>query len=190
MQQQTIEKAILIEKRNEIGECPCCGQNIMDRKVSLYKELVNALYRVYCWCGEKGIHEFEMKQIKNMLGKNEYARFGDLVRFGGIVYRPKIDGEKRKAVYGINMERAREFFSGGRTIPVQIVLNQITNEIISQTECYYHEFPSLLAFIKENGLFDFEKMVAVEPVLPPEPVIPKKRRAVVDYKNNVVRFEE
>lgn len=164
--QNTIERAILIETRNEVGNCPHCGSNIKDRKVSLYKELVNALYRVYCYCGEHGIHEFEMKNIKDMLGKNEYARFGDLVRFGGLVYRPKIDGDKRKALYGINMARAKEFFAGSRTIPVQIVLNQITNEIVSQTECHYHEFPSLLAFIKEHGLYDFEKNILVDPIIP------------------------
>lgn len=153
-------KDFVFQKRNSIKSCPCCNGNIQDRKLALYKELIDSLYQVYVWCGKNRRHEFEMHDIKFMLGKNEYARFGDLVRFGGLVYKPKEEGKSRKAFYGINMTRAKEFFKGERDIPVQITLNQINDEIIDQTRCFVHDFPSLKTFIGQNGLYDYE----MEPV--------------------------
>lgn len=145
------------EARNRIGNCPFCNSNIKDRKVALYKELIDALYGVYCYLGRKRKHDFEMKEIKHLLGKNEYARFGDLVRFGGLIYKPKLYGKTRKAYYGLNMQRAREFFAGSRTIPVQITLDQITNEIVDETPCYITEFPRLKSILNKEGLYDYEK---------------------------------
>lgn len=175
-------KQHIADNRNEIKTCPCCGSNIQDRKVTLYKGLVDALYKVYRWCGANKRHEFEMKEIKDLLGKNEYARFGDLVRFGGLVYKPKEEGKSRKALYGLNMARAKEFFSGVRPIPVQIVLNQITNEIVSKTDCYVGEFPTLLSLLNKGGLFD--EQMEVVPV--PREIFPKKKKYVYDKERNVM----
>jgi hypothetical protein len=153
-------KKEVLDKRNEIEFCPVCGANIKDRTVSLYKGLIDALYKIYCWCGEKRRHEFETKEIKHMLGMNEYARFGDLIRFGGIVYKP--EGENKtheKAHFGINMGRARDFFKGEYKIPMQITLNQITNEIIEATYVKVSDFPELLELITEKGLYDYEKVL-------------------------------
>ncbi len=150
------EKAYIHEHRNEIKACPYCGASIKDRKVALYKGLIDSLYKVYCWCGKNKKHEFETKEIRHLLGRNEYARFGDLVRFGGIVYKPKIDGESEKALFGINMARAKEFFSGQREIPLQIILDQISGEIVDEIRGKVGDFPELSAFIKTNGLYDYE----------------------------------
>lgn len=144
--------------RNNIGNCQLCGQNIKDREVGLYQGLIDALYAVYCWCGEKRKHEFHTKEIKHLLGKNEYARFGDLVRFGGIVYKPEGDDGKEKGLFGINMARAKEFFAGTRQIPVWIVLNQLTNEIEDAKYVSVGEFPSLVQLLNEKGLYDYEKI--------------------------------
>jgi hypothetical protein len=146
-------------KRNEIEFCPLCGASIKDRTISLYKGLIDALYAVYCWCGEKRKHEFETKEIKHLLGMNEYARFGDLVRFGGIVYKPE---GKEKAHFGINMKRARDFFHGEYQIPMQITLNQITNEIINATYVKVDDFPSLVELFNEEGTYDHEKVIHAE----------------------------
>lgn len=145
--------------RNEIGKCPFCNSCISDRKVSLYKELVDALYRVYCWLGQKRKHDFEMKEIRHLLGRNEYARFGDLVRFGGLIYKPKLYGKTKKAYYGLNMARAKEFFAGNRTIPIQITLDQITNEIVGEVPCHVYDFPKLKELLRKDGLYDYEKDV-------------------------------
>ena len=145
--------------RNEIVKrCPVCNSNIQDRNVALYKELIKSLYKVYVWCGQHRVHEFEMNDIKDFLDKNDYARFGDLVRFGGLVYRPKDDdGDKHKGLFGLNMARCKEFFRGEREIPVQITLNQITNEIVNAKYIKVDQFPKLYEFLTEKGIYDYEK---------------------------------
>lgn len=148
------EKQFIRDHRNEMERCPYCNGSIKDRKVALYKGLIDALYRVYVWCGKNKKHEFYTKEIKELLGKNEYNRFGDLVRFGGIVYKPKKYGKSAKASFGINMIRAKEFFKGERDIPLQIVLDQISGEIISEVRGKVGDFPELSAFINQNGLYD------------------------------------
>lgn len=150
------EKQFIHDKRNEMEKCPYCNGSIKDRKVALYKGLIDALYQIYCWCGKNRKHEFHTKEIKHLLGKNEYNRFGDLVRFGGIVYKPKVEGSSEKAFFGINMARAKEFFSGYRDIPLQIILDQITGEIIAEVRGKVGDFPELAGFLKKNGLYDHE----------------------------------
>lgn len=144
------------EFRNRLGKCPICEQNIKDRHITLYKGLINALYLVYCYLGEKRKHEFYTKDIKHLLGKNEYARFGDLVRFGGIIYKPKGNDGAEKAWFGMNMARAREFFAGFREIPIQITLNQLTGEIEDAKYVKVSDFPELYTMLNEKGLYDYE----------------------------------
>ena len=145
--------------RNTLKSCPLCHSNIADRNVSLYKELIDSLYQIYIWCGKNKKHEFETKEITGYLDKNNYARFGDLVRFGGLVYKPKDSkGETRKAWFGLNMKRTKEFFAGIREIPAQITLNQITGEIIDSHYVKIGDFPVLSNFIKANGLYDYETL--------------------------------
>jgi len=149
------------EMRAKTKQCPICRSNVKDRAISVYKELIEALYEVYKYCGKHRKHEFEMKDIKSLLGKNEYARFGDLVRFGGIVYKPKdADGNSRKAWYGLNMKRARAFFAGEYDIPAQIKINQITDETIEKSErLKIGHFENLKYFLDNYGLYDYEKEV-------------------------------
>ena len=149
--------------RNEIKNCPVCGQNVADRKVTLYRELIEALYEIYKWCGKNKRHEFSTKEIRHLLSRNNYARFGDLIRFGGIVYKPKnAAGETSKAHFGINMARAKEFFAGAREIPVQITLNQITNEIIEAKYVKINDFPKLNELLTKEGLYDYENYIPRE----------------------------
>lgn len=150
------EKAYIHDHRNEIGRCPYCDNNIKDRLVAIHRQLVDALYKVYCWCGKNKKHEFHMREIRHLFDKTQYNRFGDLVRFGGLVYKPKVDGHSAKAFYGLNMARSKEFFAGTRDIPIQITLDQITNEVIGEVRGKVGDFPELSAFIKDNGLYDHE----------------------------------
>lgn len=161
---QAIKDKVL-RLRNEIKRCPFCDSCIKDRKVTIYKELIAALYKVYKWCGQHRKHDFEMKEIRHLLGRNEYARFGDLVRFGGLIYKPKMYGKSRKAWYGLNMARAKEFFNNQRTIPVQIILNQITNEIVAEVPCFARDFPTLQTLIGADGLYDHEKDIPIQSTL-------------------------
>lgn len=154
------ERNYIHNNRNKLGHCPYCRGSIKDRKIALYKGLINSLYNIYCWCGKNRRHEFTTKDVKHLLGKNEYNRFGDLVRFGGIVYKPKMHGESKKGLFGINMERAKEFFNGQREIPMQIVIDQITGETIEVVATgKVGDFPELSAFINKDGLYDHEMLV-------------------------------
>lgn len=145
--------------RNELKFCPLCNSRIEDRTISLYKELISDLYKVYCWCGKNKRHEFKMKDIRHGLSRNNYARFGDLVRFGGLVYKFKDDNGKRiKGSFGLNMARCKEFFNGQRSIPLHITLNQITNEIIDSKYVTVRDFPELNSYLDQNGLYDYEKI--------------------------------
>lgn len=149
-------KEEVFENRNDIGLCPCCNRNIKDRKIALFKGLMNALYQVYCWCGKENKHEFETKEIKHLLGKNEYARFGDLIRFGGILYKPE-SGTNNKAHFGINMKRAKDFFHGKSQIPIQITIEQFTGKIVNEVRGSILDIPELYAFLNEDGMYDYEK---------------------------------
>jgi len=153
------DKLLVDEKlREKTATCPVCYSNIKDRKIALYAELIDALYEVYKWCGQFKRHEFETKEIKHLLGKNEYARFGDLVRFGGIVYKPRnADDKTRKGWFGINMQRAKEFFAGEREIPIQININQLNKEVIDKRYIKIGDFPKLATMLKDHGLYDYEK---------------------------------
>lgn len=138
------------EHRNELERCPICGSNIADRTVTLYKELINDLYRVYKKCVISENHCFKMKDIKDILDKNNYARFGDLCRFGGIVYK------LAKGNYGLNMERCKAFFEGTYKIPVQITLNQIDNTIVDKVEVDISHFPELKQLLSNDGVYDYK----------------------------------
>lgn len=152
----TKEKEYIHTKRNILETCPYCNGSIKDRKIALYKGLIDSLYQIYCWCGKNRKHEFHTKDIRHLLGQINYTRFGDFVRFGGILYKPKINGKSVKALYGINMARAKEFFAGQRTIPLQITLDQITGEIIEETRGKVSDFPELYQLLKKDGMYDYD----------------------------------
>jgi hypothetical protein len=145
------------ESRNTLQFCPVCNSRISDRKIAIYEELIQDLYKIYCWCGKNKRHEFSMKDIRNMLSRNNYARFGDLVRFGGLVYKFSEDGRHIRAQYGLNMARCREFFYNRLAIPVQITINQITNEIIDRKLLVVCQFPKLREFLDTNNIYDYER---------------------------------
>lgn len=187
-------KEHVLLNRNEIGRCPCCNANIKDRQVSLTKELFLKLYKVYVWCAERKVHEFKIGDVKHLLSKTEYANFSTLIRFGvGLVYRPLDDeGNDQNGTYGLNMQRCREFFRGERMVTLQGKLNQITNEIFERIDGYFHEVPSLVEYIKENGLFDYELRITTgfDPKSVPEKAANKFRlRPIINRETNTVRFE-
>ena len=64
------------KRRNQVRLCPLCNANMADRKVTLYKELVDSLYDVYCWLGERQRHGFEMKEIKHPFRQGYLATRG------------------------------------------------------------------------------------------------------------------
>jgi hypothetical protein len=166
-------KKYIHEHRNDLGTCPFCDRSIMDRDESIYKELIMSLYRVYRWCGENKTHEFNMKDVRHLIGKIDYPRFGNLHHYGGIVYRPGTGVKKKNnGVYGINMERAREFFRGTRDIPVKRTIDMITGLTIAETRVYVKDIPELKTFIDEDGNYDHRAPVCVDYTAPSKRGLP------------------
>lgn len=160
MEAQAIKEAVVILKnalatnndyRNQTAFCPLCNGNIKDREIAIYTGLIKTLKAVYRYCLDHKIHEFETKDIKHLMDKNSYARFGDLVRFGGIIYKPE---DSRKAQFGINLERAGAFFRGEYEIPVSITINQITNEVIDRKMVNIKDIPDLREYLDDDGLYN------------------------------------
>lgn len=154
------------EHRNELEHCPFCNRNITDREESIYRELMESLYRVYRWCGERGVHEFEMKDIRHLLGQVNYTRFGNLHHYGGIIYRPEKSGKKSSGKFGINMERAREFFRNERDIPVKRVVSLVTGETVAETRVFMRDIPGLSQFMDEDGNYDHRTHLPLTATVP------------------------
>ncbi len=109
--------------------------------------MIKALIRVYYWCNKTKKHEFSRKEMKHLLkgSDNDIARWGDLVYFGGLVYKPQ-----GKGTWGINLERCREFISGKSEIPTEIYKNPITKEITKDAYRKINQIKNLSEFLDEN----------------------------------------
>ena len=142
--------------------CPTCGTTLDEREITLYSGMIHALKRVFEWCEKRGIYEFTRKDIKHFLtSDNEIARFGDLVLFGGLVYRPK---GKKKGNYGINVQRTRDFFAGKYEIPTSIWKNPITKTLSKEKYCFIDDIPSLYEFLDKNQEFIARYRTPIQPI--------------------------
>lgn len=140
--------------KKQKNRCPACGHIIDKREIGMFSSLVEALWQVYKWCLEWGLkqnqkqrHEFKMAEVRHMLGRNEYARFGDWVLFGGLVYKTK------KAHYGLNLERCEAFFAGKTSIPGRIWKDQGTGELEKVDYKFIGEFPGLIQFLDGDLMY-------------------------------------
>jgi hypothetical protein len=150
-----IVKSEILQKRNELCRCPFCNGNIADRQITLYAGLIRTVYEIYKYLGKNQKHEFNVKEVKALMSKNDYARFGDMVKFGGLIYKPKDEsGKSHKGMFGMNMQRTKEFYRGERQIPVTIMLNQITNEILESNYVTVKDFPELHYQLTVDGEYN------------------------------------
>ena len=130
-------------------KCSECGRILAKREISLYKGLYRALVAVYKLCIEKKKHEFSMKEIRDLIGgHNEYARFGDWVYFGGLVYK------KGKSHYGINIPRVEDFLFKDKKIQISGYKDPITREFTPTRWGTKAEIPGLKEFLNAEGLFE------------------------------------
>lgn len=80
------------------------------------------------------------------------ACFGDLIYFGGILFRPEFD--KRRGSWALNQERARLFFANKRQMFSKITIDRVKNEIREREEpLYMKEIPNLNEFLDEEYKF-------------------------------------
>ena len=181
-----MDRNYIILNRNTLKKCPCCGAGITDRTARIHSEMVVDLAKVYRWCIEKGTHVFAIREIKDLLSKSSYANFSKFIRFGkGIAYRPKLDDRDDTtdpSKYGLNMNITRDFLAGRRTIIFEALINQITDEVINKKEGFVYELPSVMDYLKANGLYDPETKQFIQPE------VPKKRVLEVDPVHKVARY--
>lgn len=135
-----------------VKRCPTCNHIVDDRVLRLNQTLITALFRVWRWCEDKGRFRFDRKEIAHLLtGETMVATFGDLMYFGGILYRP--EGGKR-GEWAINRERAMLFFANKNSIYTRIVFDRVTNEIIEKTEpLFLRQIPKLTEFLDKDYKF-------------------------------------
>ena len=132
------------------NRCKECGHIIDWRAMQINKSLVMALKQVYRWCIEKNKHEFVMSEIRDVIGPVAYSKFADWIYFGGILYRPEVDGKMVKGLYGLHLSRATEFFNGKYQIPRKIWKNPVTKEYKHDELVTIRELPKLIEFLDEN----------------------------------------
>lgn len=133
--------------KQQIQRCLACGHIISKRQISLYTGLVKTLWLVFKWCETKGVHEFQTRDVKHLMGQINYTRFGDWVMFGGLVYKTK------KAHYGLNMQRVHDFFKGEYKIPEYVIKDPITGTITQGPDITINEVPKLEKFLNEEKEF-------------------------------------
>ncbi len=131
----------------EHNRCPCCGQIIDKREIALFKGMYEALAIAYEWCMEHQTYHFQMKDIRDRIGKNEYARFGDWVYFSGLVFK---DG---KASYGLNIGRVRGFLFEDREISICGWKDPKTGEFTPSRYGTKNNIPGLQKFLDDRGLY-------------------------------------
>ena len=133
----------------EKQRCPHCGQVISIREIALYRGLIGALYRVFSWAKARGgDYRFTRKGIKHLLrNENDTARFGDLVMFGGLVFK------EGKAHYGLNFERCEAFFRGQYKIPMRILKDPITGNLTPEEYKTINEIPGITKFLDGEGTY-------------------------------------
>lgn len=140
----------MTKKTIQKEKCKCCGHIISERKIALYRGIIKTLWRVYQWAKVNG-HEFSRKDIKHLfINENDTARFGDLIMFGGLVYRPE---DKNRGYYGLNMERCENFFKRVYRIPLEIWKNPVTKELRKENYVTVDQIPSIIEFLDEDQFY-------------------------------------
>ncbi len=136
--------------QKEIKKCHCCGSTLSTRSISLYKGMVEALWRVFKYTEEKGQTRFTRKEIKHLLvgNENNTARFGDWVMFGNLIHK---EGRGR---YIINRDMCERYFSNEYAIPNTIWKDPISGEVVEREDYRYaRDTKSIREFLDEDDMY-------------------------------------
>lgn len=135
-------------EHSEKVPCPTCGRAMNRYKITLKRHMVVSMRKVYMWCGEKRVHEFQRKDIRHLLvSENETAHFGDLVYFGGILYK------KRRGFWGMNMKRARAFLHGESQINTSAWKDPFTKKVELSDPRFISEVKDMKDLLTEDFMF-------------------------------------
>lgn len=140
-----------INKQTHVCECGH-RHTVSPRIITINKEMVHSLMVVYRYLLAKGRYDFSRKEVKHLFrSETATARFGDLVYFGGILFKQK------KGSWGMNMERAELFLTNRATIAENVTKNPITGEITpSETRLLMRQIKGIKDFLDANGEFVIE----------------------------------
>jgi len=137
-----------------VGKCFSCGKRTGERKIAFFADMARALHKVWKWCQEKNVYEFNRKDIKHLFtNENQSARFGDWILFGGLVYRPAGTG---KGEYGLNVQRVEDFFANKLQIPTMIVKTKDSSGSVIYLKSNYKllkDLPELLELLTPLGQY-------------------------------------
>jgi hypothetical protein len=132
----------------EHNRCPHCGQVIDKREIALFKGMYEALAIAYDWCQGHKTYRFKTKDIRDMIGKNEYARFGDWVYFSGMVFK------EEKGHYGLNMERVSEFLFKDKVITIAGWKDPLTGQFTPSRYGSKRQIPGLQEFLDSKQMYE------------------------------------
>jgi hypothetical protein len=128
--------------------CPTCRQSINEREITLFSDLVKALWKVAQWCEQRDRSTFTRKEVKHLFtNENQSARFGDLVLFGSLVRRT------RKGAYLIDRAAVDAFFSGRLRVPSVVHKNPLTGSVTVKQSAYITEIRNLSDLLTNDGEF-------------------------------------
>lgn len=131
--------------------CPTCNRSISRYARQIDKQHVKSLWHVYKWCMQKGVHEFQLKEVKHLFSQQGYTKFAYLVHGGGLLYRTE------QAHYGLNLERCQEFFNDKLEIPTKVWKSPI-KDVAPVLDEYrtLSGIPDIQEFLDEKGLYQVE----------------------------------
>ncbi len=136
--------------KKEIRRCSHCGSTLSLRSISLYRGMVEALWKVFKYTGERGSTRFTRKEIKHLLAGNENttARFGDWVMFGNLIHK------EGKGKYIINREYCEKYFLNEYQIPNTIWKDPISGEVVEREDYRYaRDTKSIREFLDEDDMY-------------------------------------
>lgn len=138
--------------KKDILRCESCGHIIENRVIPLHQTNVVAMYRIWKWCKEKNRLLFSRDEVDHLLNAGTmYATFGNVVHFGGIFFK------QGKGKWGINRERAEQFFANELEVPTKVLVDHKTKEIISREDYRtLKKIPELTEFLNEEFKFEPE----------------------------------
>lgn len=138
-----------MSEEKHIERCELCRSIISKRVIVLYRGLIATLSRVYKWLKIRDDgYTFTRKDVKHLFrNENDTARFGDLVMFGGLVFK------EGKAHYGLNMKRCEAFFNGGYDIPTKIIKDPISGELSKEDYKTIDQIPGLDTLLDDDGFY-------------------------------------
>lgn len=142
---------------NQVKHTCSCGHvhTISKRPVHLEKQMVAAMIDVFKWAEEKGIHEFDRKDINHITlrhGSTVNSNWGYVSWLTGIFYHP----EGKRGKWGVHRGRMAEFLHGKRKICIMAEIDPTKPKSENKQMLKYatiHEIPHIGTLLDENREF-------------------------------------